>query len=633
MEQKFSFGQKMRYKFENTLSKGTIALITWLGIISVFLMIVGAVILSQVGITPDPTTEPMVFFEAFWQSLVRTVDAGAFGADNGWSFRFIMFAITLGGIFIFSALIGVLNSGLESSLDDLRKGKSKVIEKNHTLILGWSTTVFNIISELLLANENQKQGRIVIMADKDKVEMEDEIRMNFPKTGNSKIICRTGSPLNLVDIDIVNFNEAKSIIIVSPEAENPDINVIKSVLAITNNPKRKQDKFHIVAEIREMENLQAAKLVGGDEACYVLTNDLIARITAQTCRQSGLSIIYTELLDYGGDEIYFKEEKSLAGKTYKDVLNSYDTSAIMGVMKKDKTVLINPPMDTRIDAGDQVIAVSADDDTVVPSGIKDLKVDENAIYLSERIPQKKEKNLILGWNGKGHLIVQEFDNYVLQGSEMTIVTESDTVGKEIEELKGVLKNLTITLKEGNITDRDLLDSLNVPSYNEIIVLGYHGIDIQEADAKTLITLLHLRNMSEQCNKHFNIVSEMFDVRNRELAMVTKADDFIVGDNLISLMISQLSENKYLKNVFDILFAAEGSEIYLKPIVEYVKPGSQINFYTLVEAAARRGETALGYRLRSEWNDAGKQFGVHLNPKKSDIFTVSAADRIIVLAEN
>ena len=79
----------------------------------------------------------------------------------------------------------------------------------------------------------------------------------------------------------------------------------------------------------------------------------------------------------------------------------------------------------------------------------------------------------------------------------------------------MLKNLTITLKEGNITDRDLLDSLNVPSYNEIIVLGYHGIDIQEADAKTLITLLHLRNMSEQCNKHFNIVSEMFDVRNRE----------------------------------------------------------------------------------------------------------------------
>lgn len=36
---------------------------------------------------------------------------------------------------------------------------------------------------------------------------------------------------------------------------------------------------------------------------------------------------------------------------------------------------------------------------------------------------------------------------------------------------------------------------------------------------------------------------MLDIRNRDLGVVAKADDFIVSDNLISLMLSQLSENK------------------------------------------------------------------------------------------
>jgi len=51
----------------------------------------------------------------------------------------------------------------------MRKGRSRVIERNHTLILGWSPTVFAIIGELIIANENQRRPRIVILADHDKV--------------------------------------------------------------------------------------------------------------------------------------------------------------------------------------------------------------------------------------------------------------------------------------------------------------------------------------------------------------------------------------------------------------------------------------------------------------------------------
>ena len=84
-----------------------------------------------------------------------------------------------------------------------------------------------------------------------------------------------------------------------------------------------------------------------------------------------------------------------------------------------------------------------------------------------------------------------------------------------------------------------------------------------------------------------IVSEMLDDRNRELAEIARADDFIVSDRLVSLMMCQVSENKEYAAVFEELIDPEGSELYLKPADEYVEPGLPLSFYTLVEAARRR----------------------------------------------
>jgi hypothetical protein len=122
------------------------------------------------------------------------------------------------------------------------------------------------------------------------------------------------------------------------------------------------------------------------------------------------------------------------------------------------------------------------------------------------------------------------------------------------------------------------------------------------------------------------------LRNRELAEVAKVDDFIVSDHLISLMMSQLSENGDLYDVFTDLFDPEGSEIYLKPAADYVEIGQSVNFYTVVEAARLRGETAIGYRIVSEQHDADKGYGVRTNPKKSVEVTFAATDKVIVLAE-
>ena len=113
----------------------------------------------------------------------------------------------------------------------------------------------------------------------------------------------------------------------------------------------------------------------------------------------------------------------------------------------------------------------------------------------------------------------------------------------------------------------------------------------------------------------------------------KVDDFIISDHLVSLMLTQLSEDADLYPIFQDIFDPEGSEIYLKPIDHYIEIGQPVNFYTVVEAARQRGETAIGYRVAVEANNAEKNHGVHTNPKKSKKVIFAPDDRVIVIAED
>lgn len=626
-----SFADGLRYRFDNFMARGTIALIAGLGVISVAIIVVAAAVITLTGVSQGGAGR-IGLGEAGWASLMRTLDPGTMGGDTGWSFRIVMLGVTLGGVFVISALIGVLNNGLANKLDELRKGRSRVIEAGHTVILGWSQQVFSIVSELVEANANQRDPCIVILGDKDRIEMEDEIKSKVASTGRTRIVCRSGSPINLGDLDIVSLHTARSIIVLSPEGDDPDTNAIKTILAITNNPRRKAEPYHIVAEITDPKNVEAARMVGKDEAELVLTGSLVSRIIAQTCRQSGLSVVYTEMLDFGGDEIYFKEEPALTGRSFGEALLAYQDSAVIGLRTAGGPRL-NPPMDTRIQAGDQVIAVSEDDDTIRLSGPGEAGISRAAIQLKEGQPATPERTLILGWNWRAPSIIQELDHYVAPGSAVTVVADVPGMEERSAAYRSDLVNQTVTFEMRDTTDRRTLDALKVETYRHVIVLAYDHLETQQADARTLITLLHLRDIADRHGHPFSIVSEMLDVRNRALADVTKADDFIVSDKLVSLMLAQISENKELNAVFADIFDPEGSELYLKLASNYVKTGEPVTFYTVVEAARRKGEVALGYRIAARANDASQAYGVAVNPDKSRPITFADWDRIIVLAEN
>lgn len=623
--------QRLQYWFDNYMSHGSSAMLTGLFILSALIILVAAGLVKLTNTAPNGES----FLEVAWMSLLRTLDSGTMGGDSGSPFFLLMMLIvTFGGIFVVSALIGIINNGIEDKMDELRKGRSTVVENDHTIILGWTPQIFTIVSELVLANESRKSGAvIVVMADQDKVEMEDAISERVPDTKNTRVICRTGSPIDLTDLEISSPHTSRSIVILA-EGADPDTSVIKSVLAITNNPNRRAEPYHIVTQIRDLKNMDVVRMIGTKDLVQpILTNDLIARVVAQTSRQSGLSLVYTDLMDFNGDEIYFKEEPSLFGKTYGDALLAFEKSTLMGVRKANGAIAMSPSMDTRIQSGDQIFVLAEDEDKIDLADPARVLLDESLIRITGKGSRPRpERALILGWNRSGATIIRELDSYVAKGSQITVVSNIFNLEKKIRLDGGKLKNQKISVLEGDIRDRGLLEKLNAAEYDHVIVLAYSHLEQQEADAITLVTLLHLRDIAEQDESPFSVVSEMLDLRNRELAEAAKVDDFIVSEHLISLMMAQLSENAELMDVFTDIFDPEGAEIYLKPIGDYVALGQLVNFYTVTEAARRRGETALGYRLLSESHDSEKAYGVHTNPKKSEKVSFSDEDKVIVIAE-
>lgn len=624
MASKTGFRGKLRYWFDNTMSRGTPALVGWLAIVSVLLIVVVATALTLVEPKAVGAEQPGLF-GLLWETFVTTfsLDVPSQGTIVVLA---LWFVLALGGIFVVSALVGLLTTGMDRKLEQLRKGRSAVVERDHTVILGWSDQVFTLVSELVEANKSRRRAAIVILAEQDKVMMEDLLRHRLGSTGNTRVVCRTGNPLDLADLELVNPNAARSIIVLAPStpaAEDADAYVLKTLLAINRGPAFRDTPHHVIASVRDGGNRAVAQLAGGN-AIVIDADDISARLIVQTARQSGLSVIYHDLLDFGGDELYVIREPLLVGKSFGTALLSYRECCPIGLVRANGTTMLNPPMQTVI-GPDEKIVILAEDDSAIKLDDREIPFDDSAILNSVRGPLAPERTLILGWNGRGARIIEQLDIYVAGGSIVDVVTHRSDADTAIARLAYGLRQLMVTVKDGDTRDRTVLESLDVGSYDNVIVLSDDQLDPLTADSRVLVTLLHLRDMLSKRGRVGSIVSEMRDDRDRALAQLTRADDFVVSEQLVSLLMTQISENKHLESVFTDLFDPDGAEIYIRPASYYVRPVPNMTFATVSAAARRRGEVAIGYRIA----EAGDGHGIVLNPDKTK--PMPPIDRLIVLA--
>jgi hypothetical protein len=456
------------------------------------------------------------------------------------------------------------------------------------------------------------------------------------------VVCRSGNSLDLDDLKLVSPDTARAIIVVSPGGPYPDLPVAKTMMALAKDRDQRDHRYHIVVALHKATNLQIARMIGGDEAQVFAVDNLISRLIAQTCRQSGLSVVYSELFSFEGAAIYFREEPDLVGVTYGQALFRFPSATLIGLQYRDGRVQVNPPMGTAIQAGDKVIAIAASDAAIRPSpgssqaqsGGADDSIDTDALRSDLSPLPPLEGLLILGWNRRGPMILEQLGYYMPPGSQVFVLAPVDPQQMQADCTAAQTGRMQVVFERGNPIDRPTLEKVVAGGYQYVIVLSpADAPDIQVADASTMVSLLHLRDIARQTGQTPSIVSEILDVRNRDLAEVTSADDVIISERLVALALTQIAENKAVLPVFAEFLSPGGPEIYLKPVQDYVTLDRPVNFCTVLEAARRKGQTAIGYRLLAEAGDPERAFGVHRNPAKAAQFTLVADDRIIVLAED
>jgi voltage-gated potassium channel Kch len=631
---KISWIDRLRYRLNQQFSRHPAVLIFWLGLLSIAVIILIGVVLYLTGMAPGDE-EPYPLIEALWVGFLQVMGGGIGGRETVWPYRLMMLGVMLFNLFLFSIVIGALTSGFQNRLEELRRGRTIVVEKGHTVILGWSEQVFTILTELVRANASQPRSCIVILGDQDKTTMEGEIRSKVGDTGKVRIVCRTGNPLEMTDLGLVSVNTSKNIIVLPPVSDRPDPEVIKIILALRNNPHRRQEPYRIVAPLREKKNMAVARVLGQDEVEWLIQGEIISHIIAQTSLQSGLSVVYTELFDYSGSEIYLYNEPKFCGLTFAEALNAGEEVTIIGLRQAGQKPRLSPPFDTAIRTNDQVIVIAQDDSSIMLN--PDRQVTIHAEAIQPDTPQEQPRHahiLVLGWNLRGPTILQELDRYVAPESTITVVANPELTDFDINRDCQDLANLRACYRAGDTTDAELLATLGLDEYDHIIMLAYsEKLSIQYSDALTLISLLHVRDQVKDSPHECTIVTEMLDLRNRNLAQSDRPEDFIVSDRLISLMLAQVAETRGICTIYDDLFDPAEGELYLKPADRYLVPGSKTNFATVVVAAARLGEIAIGYRLASQHQDASQNFGIVINPAKSTELVFNEMDQVIVLAKS
>ena len=611
--------EKLNYQIDKIITKGSFTLIIALSLFVVFIIFVLTSVIWLLGSNPNES-----FLDQLW--IYFNTGFGRQAAQGNWVYRIITFLLGLIALFFSSIIIGSIATSINSKLNDLRQGKSKVLESNHTIILGWSESLYIIINELIEANKSQASGCIVVLGNKDNIDMQEEIRDKVSTDSVTEIIFRSGSMTSPEDLSRLNIGSAKSIIINIDD----DIEVVKTILAIFKDKKVQERAIPIACKINDSSNLAVAQIAGQGLVKFIPVYSFLGRIDAQACLQPGIAEVLLDLLDFAGSEVYFHKEDTLVGRKYMDAVLAYDNCSVVGLIKNHK-VLINPPSTTLIGDLDQLVIIALDDDEIIISDTHQANI--KGISLNEtEVTADVAKNLhILGWNNAAPIILDDLIGYLPEQSKITISSRSAEVEKYLNQLE-LKKDIRFKNHNGDIRNKDFLESINIAGATNVLLLSSSFYeDHESADAATLFSLINLRAIRNENNANFTILSEVLNSKNSDLISVEKSDDFVMSERIINLMLAQLSENPDLDSFFNELMQPNGSEIYFRPVSRYVDLSNEVTFKEISSIALHNGETAIGYRLNHHVKDKSHNYGICINPNKIDTIKFDAKDQIIVFS--
>ncbi|GLT77312.1 hypothetical protein SLA2020_489100 [Shorea laevis] len=600
--------------------------------------------------------------EALWLSWTFVADSGNHADRVGTGPRIVSVSISAGGMLIFAMMLGLVSDAISETVDSLRKGKSEVVEKNHILILGWSNKLGSLLKQLAIANKSVGGGVVVVLAERDKEEMEMEIAtLEFDFMGTS-VICRSGSPLILADLKKVSVSKARAIIVLASDenADQSDARALRVVLSL--NGVKEGLGGHVVVEMSDLDNEPLVKLVGGELVETVVAHDVIGRLMIQCALQPGLAQIWEDILGFENCEFYIKRWPELDGQRFGDVLLSFPDAVPCGIKVTTDggkiKIILNPGDNYVLREGDEILVIAEDDDTYAPSPLPEV-CGGRCPNLADP-PKYPEKILFCGWRRDIDDMIMVLEAFLAPGSELWMFNEVPEKEREKKLIDGGLDisglvNIKLVHRVGNAVIKRHLESLPLEIFDSILILADESVEdsVVHSDSRSLATLLLIRDIQskrlpyrdtksnslqlsgfshsswiremQQASNKSIIISEILDSRTRNLVSVSGISDYVLSNELVSMALAMVAEDKQINRVLEELFAEQGNEMCIKPAEFYLFDQEELCFYDIMTRGRQRQEIVIGYRL------ANTDHAIINPPNKSEQQKWSLDDVFVVIS--
>ena len=597
---------RFRYRFDRLLSRGSAATIGWVVAMGALLATVGGVVFWVLGLDFDGRSGPA---EAMWQAFLIAIGSGGI-LDNNWLTRVVTFLFVFAGVFLTGSLIGVLVAAVTKRVDELRRGRARILESGHTVVIGWSPRLMTVLDELLAENIDRRGVQIVVLADRDKQQMEDEFRSRHSGPNRDKVLFRTGDASRPGDLELVGVEEARAVIVLSEGSLVDAIAVKRALIAHTVEP----DEAHVVVEIGNPRVARSVSASTAEAVAVVTVDDVVADMLAQAIRHNHLAQVFDEMLSYGGSELYVVPAGLLQGARFWKASHLLDGVALLGLIDS-AGVLTMLPSDDRVIAGSDRLVVLSKDSTVETTT---SSVDFSA---ADCVPEVTApvSVVMIGWNETAAGALDRLGEYLPSDSRIEVLADTTM-------LKGGQPDWWWPMK-GSFTHTkhdpaQILGTIDEVQPDVVVVLGYSdGLTHPEADAMTLLTLMTLERARESGRiDSGRTVAHLFD---RELAPLARAhcriEDMVISDALTSRLIAHASRDPAIANVHRELFDPDG------PFIDLVEmTAGHLTFGEAVLACSANQMIPIGVLVNGK---------VTVTPRRTDVFDLGADDRVIVVRTN
>lgn len=330
-------------------------------------------------------------------------------------------------------------------------------------------------------------------------------------------------------------------------------------------------------------------------------------------------------------EFYIKRWPQLDGMRFEEVLISFPDAVPCGVKvaANGGKIVINPEDDYVLREGDEVLVIAEDDDTYIPGPVPEVQPGSLPHVFSP--PKYPEKILFCGWRRDIDDMIMVLEAFLPPGSELWMFNDVPIMERKSKLTDGGLdisglSNITLVHKEGNAVIRRHLEGLPLETFDSILILADESVEdsVVHSDSRSLATLLLIRDIQskrlpsneakstslryagfshsswiremQQASDKSIIISEILDSRTRNLVSVSRISDYVLSNELVSMALAMVAEDKQINRVLEELFAEEGNELCIRPAEYYLYEQEELSFYEIMIRGRERREIVIGYRL-------------------------------------